>query len=213
MLFRSSEEQAVTIATQYATDKVSGFDAQTYGAEVKNSQTGDYLVVFSRTLANGAKTGVGGCSVFVAPSTGNITGLSVDAGTLSSGQEDPPTISQQDALALARQEYPELSTVEPESANFTLTGEGWLCYELQFPPQGSSSNTPALVVVDANSGELLLVDWWQGGVQTVTAGQPDIDATDPKPAASAAVIGTIVLGLVFLLVLMLFLLRRRAADS
>ena len=204
-----TEQEAAEIAKQYAAQKLTGFNASLHEATVVGCQLGDYGVELWRVLANGARTQVGGCNVYVGADTGAVTAFQATVGSLTPDSESAPALSQEDALALARQRYPALATIEPSETAFTLTGDGWLCYEFEFPPQaGMPEEPPGRVIIDANSGEELLVDWWRVRGGASSCSRPKNGSVGARQSISLVIVaGGVVLGFLSLVALLLW--RRR----
>jgi len=203
-----TEQEAAEIAKQYAAQKLTGFNASLYEATVVGCQLGEYGVELWHTLTNGARTQAGGCNVYVDADTGAVTAFQATVGSLTPDSESTPALSQEDALALARQRYPALATIEPKETAFTLTGDGWLCYEFEFPPQaGMPEEPPGRVIIDANSGEELLVDWWRGRGGASSDGRPKSGSVGARQSVSLVIAGGVALGLQSLVALLLW--RRR----
>ncbi len=142
---RSSSPKRIGVgSTQYQWETQHGY------------QAGDYRVTFYRELANGAITDVGGCTVLVALATGDIAGYVCHEGALGQGAESSPTLSAQDAIDAAVDEYEDLDGKTPTENVLVATADGQLVYQLRFEDQTETeieAGLPVTVAVDANSGD------------------------------------------------------------
>ncbi len=207
-----SLEEAQTVADQYAAAHHYGYSTQSWTVESEeDSEIGDHRVSYWRLLPNGVKTLLGGCQIWVSPSTGRVTAYRFYAGEAAQSASQPPAVTAEQATTAAISAFSALEGLQPTASELQVTEDGVLAWCLSFPVDETLDDTvywPAEVWVDAQSGTIVSSSNLAGSAGPASGAALAVGAWAQRPdLIYICLAGLLVVGLLALL------FRRRKSRS